>query len=311
MDKLLSVAEMVLPVLVMIGIGSLARKTKIIDKSGLDGLKAVISRITIPVVLFLAFYSVEYSLKSVLLLFVIYLANVLALGLGYLTRRFVGENHKLMPFLISGYEAGMLGYALFTLLCGAENRHYFASVDIGQTIFVYTIYLAALTSETGGKPTLKGITVNMFTNPAFLGAIFGMIFGIFGLGKLINSSPFSAVFRSVLDFITTPTAAVILIIIGYELSLKVKLIKPVLKTILLRIVVMGALLAAAAGIVFLIIPFNKTLLMAMILMFSLPAPFIIPLYANVESEADYISTTLSLNTVVTIAIFTILAFIVV
>ena len=49
----------------------------------------------------------------------------------------------------------------------------------------------------------------------------------------------------------------------------------------------------------------------MILMFSLPAPFIIPLYANVESEADYISTTLSLNTVVTIAIFTILAFIVV
>ena len=36
---------------------------------------------------------------------------------------------------------------------------------------------------------------------------------------------------------------------------------------------------------------------------SLPAPFIIPLYADVESEGIYISTTLSMGTLVTILIF--------
>ena len=57
------------------------------------------------------------------------------------------------------------------------------------------------------------------------------------------------------------------------------------------------------GVMFSILPFDKNLLMAMILLYSLPAPFIIPLYADVESEGIYISTTLSMNTLVTILIF--------
>ena len=70
-----------------------------------------------------------------------------------------------------------------------------------------------------------------------------------------------------------------------------------------RIFVMGILLAISAFVMFRIVPFDKNLFMAMILLFSLPAPFIIPLYADVDSEGIYISTTLSMHTLVTIFIF--------
>lgn len=308
MSKVLQVLEMVLPVLIMIGLGSLCKKKGLFDKNGLNGIKAVISRITIPVVLFLAFFSVEYSVGSIVILVVMFAVCCLALGAGFLTKGLVGNGSALMPFLLSGYEAGMLGYALFTLLVGAENRFYLATVDLGQVLFVYTVFLALLTAKTGGKPTVKSITRNMFTNPAFLGAMLGILFGITGLGKLILSSPVGGIFSNSLNFISAPTAAMILIIVGYELSLNQKLLMPVIKTIALRLAVMGLLLLLAIAVIFAIIPFDKTLLLALIMMFSLPAPFIIPLYANVESEGEYISTTLSLNALVTIALFVVLAF---
>lgn len=95
----------------------------------------------------------------------------------------------------------------------------------------------------------------------------------------------------------------ILIIVGYELSMRRDLIIPVVKTLIFRTIVMGALLCAVSLIVFRVVPFDKQLFMALILLFSLPAPFVIPLYADVESEGIYISNTLSMGTLITILVF--------
>ena len=143
----------------------------------------------------------------------------------------------------------------------------------------------------------------MCKNPAFRGVVLGIIVGITGLGNIITASPIGPIFSETIEMITLPTSGMILIIVGYELSMRKDLIGPVLKTIVFRTVVMGALLCIASLIVFQIVPFDKQLFMAMILLFSLPAPFIIPLYADVESEGIYISTTLSMGTLVTILIF--------
>ena len=108
--------------------------------------------------------------------------------------------------------------------------------------------------------------------------------GITGLGNLITNTAVGGIFTETIEIITIPTSSMILIIVGYELSMRKDLIGPVLKTILFRTVVMGALLCVAALLVFQIVPFDKNLFMAMILLFSLPAPFIIPLYADVEKS---------------------------
>ncbi len=149
----------------------------------------------------------------------------------------------------------------------------------------------------------KKIVKNMATNPPCIGMFAGIICGITGVDTLINSTSVGAVFNEIIAFITAPTAAIILIIIGYELSFKKEIMKPVIKTVLLRLVIMAIICTAACLIVFAIVPFDKNMLTAIVLLFSLPAPFVIPFFANVEGHAEYISTTLSVCTIVTVVCF--------
>jgi len=308
MEKTLLVFKMILPVFIMLSLGYFCRRKKIIDQQGLIGIKTFISRILIPVVLFNAFFKAEYNLNGFIIFVIIYCCNGLGLVFGNLTKKLVGNNSKLMPFLLSGYEVGMLGYALFTLLVGVENIHYLATVDLGQTLFVYTIYIMLLTSAAGGKPTAKGLVMGMVKNPAFIGAVAGIFVGATGLGAFILNSAVGGIFSATLLFITAPTSALILIVVGYEISFRKDLMKPVFRTIGLRLFMVIVLFLVSSQIIFHIMPFNKMLFTALLLFFSLPATFIIPLYANVEGENEYVSTTLSMNTLVTIAIFFGLAF---
>lgn len=306
MRQIIPVLEMVLPVIVMLFLGYLCRAKNLVTKEGLAGIKSVISNITLPVVLFKAFYTTDYSLRSVLGFVIIFTSCVLALLAGYALNRFVAQS-KLMPYLLSGFEVGMLGYALYGLLAGTDKLSYMASVDLGQVLFVYTVYLTLLKNATGQKTDVKGILLSMIKNPAFQGVAIGIIVGITGLGGFISASPVGGIFSEIIEMITLPTAGMILIIVGYELSMRRDLVGPVVKTIAFRVAVMAVLLCISAFIMFSILPFDKNLFMAMILLFSLPAPFIIPLYADVESEGVYISTTLSMNTLVTIFIFILLS----
>lgn len=302
MTQFLSVLEMVLPVVVMLFIGYFCRVSGILTKDGLGGIKSVISNITLPVVLFKAFYATSYSLDSLFMFGVVFISCSLALGCGFLLNRFVPDS-RLMPYLLSGFEVGMLGYALFGLLAGPDQLSYMATVDLGQVLFVFTVYLTLLKNATGQRPSLKEMLKEMSKNPAFRGVTLGIIVGVTGIGNLITASPFSPIFSAVIEMITLPTSGMILIIVGYELSMRRNLIIPVVKTLVFRIIVMGVLLCAASLIIFQVVPFDKQLFMALILLFSLPAPFVIPLYADVESEGIYISNTLSMGTLITILIF--------
>lgn len=302
MAQTLSVLEMVLPVVIMLFIGYFCRVSGILSKDGLDGIKSVISNITLPVVLFKAFYATSYSLDSLFMFSVVFISCSLALGCGYLLNRSVPD-FRLMPYLLSGFEVGMLGYALFGLLAGPDQLSYMATVDLGQVLFVFTVYLTLLKNATGQRPSLKEMVKEMSKNPAFRGVTLGIIVGVTGLGNLITASPVSPIFSAVIEMITLPTSGMILIIVGYELSMRRDLIIPVVKTLVFRTIVMGVLLCAASLIIFQVVPFDKQLFMALILLFSLPAPFVIPLYADVESEGIYISNTLSMGTLITILIF--------
>ena len=79
--------------------------------------------------------------------------------------------------------------------------------------------------------------------------------------------------------------------------------KPVAITLLLRTGVMLAVFGLVSLILFAIIPYDKLLMLALMLQYTLPAPFIIPLYADMKDDGEYVSTTLSLGTVLTVVLF--------
>ena len=69
----LDVIRMVLPVLVMIGIGYFCNRKQIFDMNGLKGLKALLGDIMLPVMLFNAFFTAAYSVRVVVVFLVVFI----------------------------------------------------------------------------------------------------------------------------------------------------------------------------------------------------------------------------------------------
>ena len=297
----LQVIQMVLPVLVMIGVGYLCNRKQIFDMNGLKGLKALLGDILLPVMLFNAFFTASYSLRVVVVFLVVYIGFGIAIAVGFLLRRFVKPYGKFLPFLLASAEGGMLGYALYGLIVGSQTG--FAAVDLGQTVFAYTAWLGLLTSVDGGTVEAKSLLKNMFSNKCFLGMALGIVLGAFGIGNLVMSSEAGKIVSSVIGIFTAPISAIVLLMVGYELNLKRELLLPVAKTILFRLVIMAVLLAAGNLIIFQLFPFDKELEIALMILYALPAPFIIPIFADVGEDGEYVSTSLSVHTLVTVLLY--------
>lgn len=304
---ILDILKMVLPVIITICIGFVCNKKQIFGKEGLSTLKTIIGKITLPVVLFNAFFTAEYNTRVLLVFVVMFIACGFALTAGTVLKSFVKPHQLFVPFLLTCFEAGMLGYALYGVLAGTEHSSTFAMIDVGQTMFAYTVFLAMLQSTEGKKPNAKGIVTNMLRNPAADGMLLGILLGVLGVGKWLLSSPVSGVYTQLQGFITAPTACIILIVVGYELSLKKKLLRPVLITVGFRLAVCAVLLTVVSVVLFAILPFDKNLMIALMVMFSLPAPFVIPLFVDVKKDGEFISTSLSMSTLATIVIFVFIA----
>ena len=133
--------------------------------------------------------------------------------------------------------------------------------------------------------------------------LLGIICGATGIGKLVLNSSVGGIVTSVISMIAAPTSAIVLLVVGYELNMKRELMKKVLITVVTRLAIMAVLLVAVSAIVTGIFGYDKELEVALMVLYSLPAPFIIPMFADLGDDSEYVSTTLSVNTVVTIILF--------
>ena len=300
MDKIVSVIETALPVFLALSMGMLCRKIGFLTRDGVDTLKKVVINLTLPAVLINAFATAEYNASSLVIPAVIFALCCVALGLGYLIIRISGMKSRLAPFLATGFEAGMIGYALFSLLFKDQSISSFAILDIGHTLFVFTLFKILLS----GKTDLKAIGKDMVTTPILWAVLIGVLLGATGLYGTMQASGTSGILDSVTSFVSAPTAMIILLTIGYDLVPKDIPWKKTMGLIAMRVVVMAVLYG-------LIVLLNRTVLGGVIfegaalLLVMLPPPYVIPVFADEPAERVQISTALSALTLVTIIAFAI------
>ena len=298
----LSILEMVVPVILMFLLGWLCRKKRILSAQGHQGIKSLVSSVLLPFVLFHAFFTAEYSGKIALTLGTFYVSCALGLGAGFLLRRLAAPRGRFLPFLVTNFEGGMMGYALFGLLYPGKTS-VFAMADIGQTLAAFTFFMVCLQAVGRGKSDPRALVRDAVRNPVLIGILLGIILGTAGVGQTVLNSSFGKLYSDTVSFLTAPVSGLILVIVGYELSFSKSLLRPVLVTVLLRLLVSAALLGFCRLVIFSVIPFEKPLFTAVLLAWCLPAPYIIPLYAASGEDGEYISTTLSIQTVVSILLF--------
>lgn len=298
MTTVASVLQTALPVFLALALGMLCRHKNILSREGIDNLKKVVLNITLPAVLLNAFATAEYSASTTLLPVLMYGLCCVALALGFLLIRLFGSKSRLAPFLASGFEAGMLGYALFALLFPEISPSRFAILDLGQTLFVFTLFKILLS----GKTDWKAIGKDMVSTPILWAVFAGVLLGATGLYGKLTEWGVSGVLNSVTDFISAPTGMVILLTVGYDLVLKEIPWKKTAGFVAMRLAVMVVIFG-------LIVLLNRTVLNGIIfegaalLMVILPPPYVIPVFADEPSERVQISSALSALTLLTIVLF--------
>lgn len=304
MDQLISVIQTALPVFLALALGMFCRSSGFLNRDGIDALKKVILSITLPFVLLNAFATAEYSLAALILPIVVFLLCCVALLLGKLFIKVFGIKSRLSAFLATGFEAGMLGYALFVLLFPEISVSKFALLDLGQTLFVFTLYKILLS----GKTDLRAIGKDMITSPILWAVFAGVLIGATGLYGLFAKWGVAGILDSVTSFISAPTGMIILLTVGYDLVIREIPWKRTGSMIAMRLIIM----AVCYGILVLL---NRTVLQGMIfegaalLMVILPPPYVIPVFADEPQERVQISSSLSALTLVTMLLFAVLSII--
>jgi len=302
MNELTGALKIILPVVLMLAIGIVCRKTGVLKKGGIDGLKAAVVNVFLPAVLIKAFYQAEYTPRIAIVTVTMFAVCIAALAAGFGANKLLRSDARTMPFLMTGFEAGMLGYALYALLFKTVTP--FATVDLGQVLFVFTVYFTLLKKSEGG--TLKSSLKAMITSPVIVSIAIGVIVGVTGLGQRMEGTASGDIVRNILEFVSAPTAAVILIVVGYELELKKGALALAMAAVGIRLVIMGVLCTLTLLLVSLLNPVDTLLFWAFILMFLLPPPFVLPVFVRGEDESAFVSATLSLSTLISLAAFAVI-----
>ena len=289
----------ILPVMLMLGIGILCRRRQIISREGVNALKSVVVNIALPAVLLNAFATTRYTLMDVVIPLIMFLVCLAAWGLGRLGGSLLKMPSRFVPFLTTGFEAGMLGYALFNMLYGAGRTAEFARVDLGQVLFVFTLYKILLGLDGSRKAEPRQLLREMALSPIILAIAAGVLLGATGLYEALKPTGVSDIFDACVSFISAPTSAIILLTIGYDLVLTDKVV-------LLRLVIMLALRTALLWLMGLLWP-DASLTAAVNVMFILPPPFVLPVFADDADQRTYISSALSVSTLMAIIGFAVLA----
>lgn len=303
---MIQIINTILPVIIMLVVGIICRQKNVLSREGIDALKKLVVNITLPAVLVDAFITMDYSVKSVVLTLVMFGVCVVALLLGKILRVAFREKSNFLPYLSTGFEAGMLGYALFIMLYGAETVSAFASIDLGQTLFVFTLYKMLLSMDSPDKKySAKQIATEMLQSPVIIAVIAGVVFGATSLYRALVPSGVASIINACTSFISAPTGAVILLTIGYDLVPTKIAWSSVAKMLAARIITM-AVLRVVAGVIVSAIGFGDSLNYALNIMFILPPPFVLPIFAIDDNERTYISSSLSVCTIATVVGFILL-----
>ncbi len=299
----------VLPVILLFVLGAFLRRTRFLGESTVGDIKKLIVNITLPAVLVLAFAGVNLEGRHLAIVAVVFAACLLALLLGRLIGRPLGLRSPYFPTLMTGFEAGMMGYAIFTAVYGAGKIFNFAVVDLGQVTFVFFILVPFVQRLSTGAIPFGQTLRNFLKTPVILAIFVGIVANRLGVMPALQGWPVSAAVLHTVELLGGLTTPLIALVIGYEVRLqRGNLLRPAQAIALRLLVWVPAGLLLNALVVRPLFGADPVLQAAVMTMFVLPPPFVIPLFMREPEGPDrtFVVNTLSLATLVTLVAFTVI-----
>jgi len=305
----------VLPVLLLFGLGIVIRRRQFLRPTTIDDLRKLVLNVTLPAALFLTFLRTELKDEYVVIVIGVFGACLAVLAAAPFLRRGAGVRSEAMPNLMAGFEAGMLGYALFGAVFGAAELYRFAIVDIGQVLFVFFILAPVVMRwASGHRPPLRDSVVAFARTPVIIAIVAGIAGSLLGVSDDLEGNPVSNAVLETFALLAAVTIPAIAIVLGYSTSLRRDSLSDPVRTLAVRLPLWIAL-AIAFNVIVIdgLLGLDRLFQAAVMTMAILPPPFVVPLYmararsrdVSDDPDHDYLVNTLSLATIATLVAATV------
>ncbi len=299
-----------LPVLLLVGLGMLLRSRAFFKPGVVEEIKKLVVNITMPLVLYGAFARMQFEPKYAAVVALMFgLCGVVLAGALFVRRIRIGQTgffgpSTYGPFLMAGFENGMMGYAIFGAVFGSALLSKFAVVDLGQVIFVFFVLLTAMDPLTARRRNVGELVGGFLRTPAIVGILAGILANISGVQQALEGFALTRALVDTAALLAGLTMPLVGLVLGFELNIQPGRLAAPLRTALLRLALwvgLGLLVnrVVIAGWLGLDAGFQA----AVMLMFVMPAPFVIPLYLKdaTQDEKAYILNTLTISTLLALA----------
>ncbi len=300
-----SVLGSVLPVLVLIALGMVLRQLTVLDDAVITGLKRLIVSVALPALLFTTFLKLEFAPQHLWVVATSFLVCLLLLGLGFLYRRIVGGS-AYSPLLFTGFELGMIGFALFAAVYGTEQLPALGVLALGHEVFIWFIFVTLLRAVGNQRETPAEVLRSLATSPVIIAILAGITLNALGLGKVLEQAPIGTAIQTSLGYLAAMIVPLVLLIIGYGTRLSLSGVRQAMPLVATRLVVVITLALTISAVVFTgLLGLPQIYSTALFTLLILPPPYIIPLFIPPERKDDltYANNVISLYTLLSIILF--------
>ncbi|MDD3167928.1 MAG: hypothetical protein PHC91_00510 [Eubacteriales bacterium] len=297
--------EKLLPVLIILSIGWILRRRKIISGSAVNELKSIIVQVGLPCILFLSFAETALEAKYLLIVALVFFLCAALHTLGFLLRRRIPGifGSIFTPWFMAGFEFGMVGIGLFAALFGTENLPLIMLIGLGHEFFAWFVMIPYVQFQNSGRFDLLETLSRFIRNPVILGIFGGLFVNLTGLFDLLQDYFW---FRAAISAMTTISGIgvpLILMVVGYSLVIEKENARKIALHIIFRL---AAVLVIGTLVVLLIRQLigevDPLFNIAFYAYLILPPSYLMPIFVkDDESERHFLSQAVIYYTLVSFA----------
>jgi len=308
MEQFITVIQVVAPIFVAIFLGVFAKKHQLIAPEGIQGMQQFVMKFGLPCVVFNSCYSADIGVESLSSMAMVLPCMILATLWAYRARKKQFPYHN-FPQLFAAQETGMLGIPLFMILFGADQAYRVGILDLTQAVTAFPT-IALLSAATGENMTASQLLKKVCSSPLMVMSLLGVTLNVTGAAAWLDSSGIGGVITESTSFLTQPVSAMMIFSVGYNFSLakgKRSVIFKVTTIHFLMFAAFGILIQLGLSLVPNVDPLTRW---ATLLYCTLPASYVAPTLGRTEEDRTVASGVCSILTVVSLAIFCVMAMIV-
>lgn len=301
MDKVFTVAQIIVPIFAAIFLGVFARRKAVISPEGVRGLQQFVIQFALPCVLFNSCLGADLgteALTTVVLVFPLLLSSTLwAFRAG--KKKYPYHN---LPMLFAAQESGMLGIPLYMVLFGAGQAYRMGVLDMAQA-FVAIPVIAILAADAGKNPSPAAIAKKVITSPLLLMGLLGLVLNLTGAAVWLDGIGLGGVIRGTTSFLAQPVSAVMLFTVGYNFSMAKGSRSSVFQIAGIHFALLLVFCLVIQAGLLLVKNVEAETRWAVLMFCTLPASFLAPGLGRSEEDSAVASGVCSVLTVVSLIVF--------